>query len=145
MEIYYTPVHTSYINSYRSQSKFGWQRTRVMYDRFIQYVSYLDPSSLQAALVIAASVIGLVILVFLNQANATSTHADVSVGLKREQAGDAATASASGKPLNPAVFKPFVVTNTTQISHNTKLLRFAVPGNQVYKYNKKKKRTHDLN
>ena len=56
---------------------------------------------------------------------------DVSKGLRREQALNASFGELTGleKALNPAIFRSFQLTKCTDISSNTKLLRFNIPFN----------------
>jgi hypothetical protein len=78
--------------------------------------------------VLIAVIIGAVVLVVTMMLLGTkSSSGDVSAGLRQEEKGSSATAS-NGKPLNAAVFKPFRLLESTQVSHNTKLLRFEIPG-----------------
>ncbi|KAK3265765.1 hypothetical protein CYMTET_25580 [Cymbomonas tetramitiformis] len=51
---------------------------------------------------------------------------DVSVGLKREQS--ASLSAKDTKVLSAAKFQPFKIIRSEQVSHNTKLLRFEIPG-----------------
>lgn len=56
--------------------------------------------------------------------------ADVSTGLKNEERNTTATSGdkdSDNKVLNPASFKQFSLLSVTNISHNTKLLRFEIP------------------
>lgn len=53
--------------------------------------------------------------------------ADVSVGLKKEQAQTANSSSSNDeKVLSPSQFRSFKVLKVTKISHNTKLIRFEI-------------------
>jgi ferredoxin-NADP reductase len=58
---------------------------------------------------------------------------DISQGMRREQAGTPefkVQAEDDDRVLNPITFKPFTVTATTRVSHNTVLVRFAIPENR---------------
>ena len=68
---------------------------------------------------------------------------DISTGLHRELARaisssnlaggetDAAAASSDKNALNPAQFRKFRLQQSTNVSHNTKLLRFEIPGGRT--------------
>lgn len=61
---------------------------------------------------------------------ASKSFADVSKGLQREQQQTDAPAADDGKVLSASVFRPFQVLKVTQISHNTKLIRFELPADK---------------
>ena len=69
---------------------------------------------------------------------ASDKGADISIGLKREQArssssnltGLGASKKDDDRILNPIYFKPFTVIETTKVSHNTVLLRFEIPSDR---------------
>ena len=91
----------------------------------------LGISSEQFTVLAGGLVIILFFLVNIIASGKKNDKGDVSMGLKREQESDPTTTSADTKPLNPAIFKPFKLMQTTQISHNSKLLKFEIPGDQT--------------
>jgi hypothetical protein len=62
------------------------------------------------------------------QGNQESSNADVSRGLKKEEAANSIKTSSSSddKVLSPSVFRQFRVLKILKISHNTKLIRFEI-------------------
>jgi hypothetical protein len=95
--------------------------------------AFLDAAPPSTQLAIAVAVVAIVLSLFLfKQGKNTSTRADdISEGLRREQRNSSASSLSDLRPLNPSIFKPFKLVEVNQASHNTKLLRFEIPGNQV--------------
>lgn len=101
---------------------------------FSSVTSIMDRLEVNDTNVMAAIVIGvLVVLLSVVLLQSRESGTDISIGLKREEAlSDTAKTSTGGKPvdtrvLHPVQFKSFRLVNTTQTSHNTKLLRFEIP------------------
>lgn len=98
----------------------------------IAFIEEIPPST-KIALGISLLVITLAFIISkIKPTNSNSgSNDDISVGLQREQRSTSSNALNDLKPLNPSVFKPFKLVSVVQVSHNTKSLKFEVPGDQA--------------
>ena len=104
----------------------------------------MDGTAIADLTVFTALISAFISLVFMGIAwlkRADDLITDISTGLHRELAraisssnlagGEADVNNAEVNVLNPAVFHKFRLMQTTQVSHNTKLLRFEIPGGRT--------------
>lgn len=89
----------------------------------------LDLSDTAVLTALLTAVVGLIgIFLFLRGSKQTDYRIDVSAGLKREEkATPKSSTSADDKVLSASVFKNFRVLQVSNISHNSKLIRFEIP------------------
>ena len=105
----------------------------------VDFLSNLQSGAYRGPLLLGSCCVVLVALIafMIDYARDKSFFGDVNARLRREESFDALTRMASEDPtktngsdkvLNPAVFRKFQLLQVTKISHNTKLLRFEIPG-----------------
>ena len=97
-------------------------------------VSLMDLSRDQLMLLALCTVAVAAVLVWLlGRRSGGGKGEDKSVGLRRAEANSSSgnlTAMDDDRVLNPLKFRAFKVVSSTQVSHNTKLIRFAIPGDR---------------
>ena len=105
----------------------------------VDFLSKLQSGAYRGPLLIASCCLVVVTLVafFIDNYASNTIFGDVNARLRREESFDALTRMSSEDPtktsetdkvLNPATFRKFQLLQVTKISHNTKLLRFEIPG-----------------
>jgi hypothetical protein len=90
----------------------------------------IELSETTILVLVSTSILGLIGVLYVafgsKRSRNDDENADVSTGLKNEERNSVGQSSEE-KVLNAAVFKPFKVLKVTNVSHNTKLIRFEVP------------------
>jgi len=109
----------------------------VVREQLIRLIDYLEIVPMHVKIGIAlAIIISTLYLQKLYTKRSSKAAEDVSVGLRREMSLTSSTAlnnldkTDDTRVIHPINFTEFTLTNVTNISHNTKLLRFAIPKNK---------------
>jgi cytochrome-b5 reductase len=107
----------------------------VLLDQLQVLLEHLN--ALPLPLKIGSAVIVIITTIYIQKLHSKQTSEDVSLGLRREMSLTSSTAlnnldkTADVRVIHPINYTEFTITRITNISHNTKLIRFAIPNNKT--------------